>query len=104
VSRRTLVLLFLAVLMMVVPYAYSSGEFDECMTMMYSPASKLADAMKGWGAPGSLCNFAPSGWVNGSFFLGVLTLIAAGVSFVRDCLQARRAASPSRGEPPTLSR
>jgi len=92
-SRRRLLLLFIAILLMAVPFAYLSGEHNECMTMLYSPESKMADRFRDFGPTGVLCNFAPPAWVNASFFLGVLMLLGVVVSFLKDRQRARRPSS-----------
>ena len=102
-SRRTLLLIFLAILLFVVPEAFYAGERADCEAT-HSPTSKSAVQLEAGAVTFDLCSMIDFGmlpWMKYCLICGVIALVAAADSVGRDLRRTRL--SSREGEHPTLS-
>ena len=86
VSRRTLVLLFLAILLLVIPYSFYAGERADCQAM-HSPASKSAAQPEAGTVTFDVCSMIDFGmlpWMKYCLICGVVAVVVAAGSVGRD--------------------
>jgi hypothetical protein len=103
-SRTTLLLFFLAILLFVIPDAFYAGERADCQGM-HSLASKSAVQPEAGAVSFDLCSMIDFGmlpWMKYCLICGVVALVVAAGSVGRDLRRARQAVL--EGEHPTLSR
>lgn len=90
ISRRTLSLLYVATLLIAIPFSYQSGESGFCEAEHHG-ASKVAqnEAEAGTFYVCAMMDFGMKPWILESIFGGIVVFVVAAVSFVRDLTRTK---------------
>jgi len=86
-SRRTLPLIFLAILLFAIPAAFCAGERTYCKAEHTLPAKVAVQEQEAGAVSFDVCNLVDFGmfpWMRYSFVSGIASLLAAGLSWTAD--------------------